>query len=378
MTAIGGTPQHRSVRLSWGAALTIVATLVGLVVARRIFVAAHRPLSWALAATVAAVLLDPVVDRVSRHIRRVPAVVLTFLLIGAVSVGTTYLVFDEVQGALDRLQTAAPEAAEEVEQRTDRLGELARDGNLVQRVDSFVEVLQERVTGGEDVLRSTAGTAPVYLVCAILTVFLMTYGPRMGTAALAQDTDRIRAQRVGIIVGAAVARARRAVVLNAAVGIVLGVAGTAAAIALDLPAPSAVGVAVGVAAIFPHVGLVAGSVPLLLLTVGFRSGALAAALLVVVFVLQAVDSVVVRPRIARRSVRTGLLVPWVVALLGYTVYGIGGAAYGVVLAVFALALLDRLEAANGARAGSPGGPAIATPAAPGEAAGSPAGVGEVS
>ena len=69
-----------------------------------------------------------------------------------------------------------------------------------------------------------------------------------------------------------------------------------------------------------------------------------------VLVLQAVDSTVVRPQIARRSVHVGLLLPWIVALLGYSVYGIGGAAYGVMLAVFAIAVLDRLEAANVARA----------------------------
>jgi len=47
------------------------------------------------------------------------------------------------------------------------------------------------------------------------------------------------------------------------------------------------------------------------------------------------------------------VVPWVVALLGYSVYGIGGAAYAVAYALFAMAALDRLEAANRARAGLP-------------------------
>ena len=179
------------------------------------FVEAHRPLSWGLAAVVAAVLLDPVVDRLAQNIRRVPAVLLTFLAIGAIGVGTTYLVFDDVQQALDRLETAAPEAAAEVEARTDRVGEIARDANLGERVDSFVEVLRGRVAGGDDVLRTTAGTAPAYLVCAILTVFLMTYGPRIAKAAAAQDPDRARAARASLITGAAVARARRAVLYTA-------------------------------------------------------------------------------------------------------------------------------------------------------------------
>jgi predicted PurR-regulated permease PerM len=352
VAATGGTLQHRVVRLSWEGALTIVLTLVALIVLRRMFVAAHRPLSWAVAATVAAVLLDPVVDQLARHIRRVPAVILTFLAIGAIGVGTTSLVFDEVQQALDRLETAAPEAAAEVEDRSDRVGEIARDARLGERVDSFVVVLRERVTGGEDVLRSTAGTAPTYLVCAILTVFLMTYGLRIARGAAAQDPDQLRALRSSLIVGAATARARRAVLYTAGVAAVLGLAGYGMARLLELPAPSAVGFAIAVAALFPHVGLVAGSVPLLLLTLGFRSGTMAVVLLGAVLVLQAVDSTVVRPWIARRSVHVGLLVPWVVALLGYSIYGIGGAAYGMVLAIFAVAVLDRLEAANEARAAS--------------------------
>ena len=99
--------------------------------------------------------------------------------LGTAAVGTTYLVFDEVQGAIDRLETAAPTAAASVEAREDRLGEVARDIHLETRVVSFVDALGDRITGGDDVLRTTAGTAPTYLVSAILTVFLMTYGPRM-------------------------------------------------------------------------------------------------------------------------------------------------------------------------------------------------------
>lgn len=328
------------------AALTIVGTLVVLVVGRGIFVKAHRPLSWAAAAAIVAVLIDPFVDRLADRIRRVPAVVLTFLLLGTVGVGSVYLVFDDVQTALDRLETAAPEAAATIEDRADRLGELARDGHLVERVDSFVAVLQERVTGGEDVLRSTAGTAPTYLVGAILTVFLLTYGPKLAGAALAQDPDADRRRRVTAIVGPAIARTRRAVVLTVGVALLLGLIATSVAEWLELPAPSALGFVVGVMALLPHVGLIVGSVPLLLLTLGFRSGAMAVTLAVVVIVVQALDSLLMRPWIARRTVHIGLLVPWVVAMLAYAVYGIGAAAYGLVVAVFVLAVLDRLDEAH--------------------------------
>lgn len=343
MAAPGGTLEHRTVRLSWTAAITIVGTLVGLVVAQRVFVAAHRPLSWAAAAVVAAVLLDPLVDLLARRLPRVPSVLLVFVTVGAVAVGTAYLVFDDVQEAIDRLKVAAPDAAASVELRDDRLGEVARDLRLETRVVSFVDALEERVTEGDEVLRSTAGTAPTYLVSAILTAFLITYGPRLAGAALAQHADPERRRRIADMSHHGVARARTAIVLTAAVALVVGLAAGGVAAWLDLPAPSAVGFAAGVVALLPHVGLLFGSLPLLLLTVGFESGATAIVLAAVVFVLQVLDSFVVRPWIGRRSVSIGLLAPWIVALLGYAVYGIGGAAYSVAVATYVLAALDRLE-----------------------------------
>ena len=349
MASPTGTVERRLIRLSGPAALTIVATLAGLVVARRVFIAAHQPLSWAAAAVVAAVLLDPVVDRLARRIRRVPAVLLTFLAVGAVAVGTTYLVFHEVERAVNHLQDVAPDAATAIEHRTDRVGQLARDFHLRARVTSASRALDGRVTGGDDVLRSTAGTAPTYIVSLILTIFLMNYGPRMAAAALQQDPDERRRERVAAVVGPAVRRARTAVFNVMAMALMAGCVVAAVATALDLPAPLAVGFAAGVASLFPYVGLTVGSVPLFLLTLAFRSLPAAAVLVLVVVAVQIIDSMVVRPSLARRSVDVGLVVPWVVALLGYTVYGIGGAAYTAAYAVFALALLDELERANQAR-----------------------------
>lgn len=349
MASVTGTVERRSLRLSPSAAVTVVGTVVGLVLARSVFVAAHRPLSWAAAAVAAAVVLDPIVDRLARFLPRVPAVLATLLALAVVGVGTTYLVFDGIEGEINRLQTVAPDAARAVEDRTDRVGELARDFHLQERVASSVDALDTRVTGGGDVLRSTAGTAPVYLVGAILTIFLMTYGPRIAASALSQDPDLARRRRVADTVGPAVRRARLAVLLTVAHASTVGLLVGGVATTLELPAPSAIGFAAAVFSLLPHVGVVVGSLPLLLLTLGFRSGTAALVLTVIVVVAQAVDSLVMRPHIARRSLTIGLFVPWVVALVGYSVYGIGGAGYSLIYAVFALAVLDRLSEQNDAR-----------------------------
>lgn len=347
MEATRGTLSHRVVRLSTSSAIWIVGTLVALVVARRVFVAAHRPLSWAAASAIAALLLDPFVENLALRIRRVPAVLLTFIVVGVVGVGTTYFVFDDIQTALTRLETAAPQAADAVLSRDDRFGELARDGRLDERVDSFVTALNDRATGGDDVLRTTAGTAPTYFLCAILTVFLLTYGPRMAAAALAQDRNAGRRRRVEAMTSLALQRARRAVALNVGVSSLAGLVATSVANWLELPAPSALGFAIAVLGLLPHIGLLVGSIPLLLVTVGFRSGTMAIVLAVAVLVLQGLDSLVTRRWVARRSVHVGLLVPWVVALIAYSVYGIGAAVYGTIAVVFVLAFLDQLRLANG-------------------------------
>ena len=133
----------------------------------------------------------------------------------------------------------------------------------------------------------------------------------------------------------------------------MGTVVAAIATALDVPAPLAVGFGAGVLSLFPHVGLIQGCIPLLMLTLASRSLVLAAVLTVVVIAAQFADSFLLRPHIAKQSVDTGLLVPFVVALIGYTIYGIGGAVFATIYAVFGLAVLDQLDRENRRRTSSP-------------------------
>ena len=76
-------------------------------------------------------------------------------------------------------------------------------------------------------------------------------------------------------------------------------------------------------------------------------------LAVLVIAGQLADSFLLRPHIAEQTADTGLVVPWIVALLGYSIYGIGGAVFGTIYAVFALAVLDQLDRENRRRTSSP-------------------------
>lgn len=334
------TSPRQVARLTPAAGLLVVAALVVGALTVRVFAAAHRPISWAVAAVAVAVFLDPIVDRLATRIRRVPAVLLCFLAGGAIVLGVAYVVVDDLDQAMTRLQEAAPEAAARIEGRHDRVGQLGRDINLVQRVEVGVDALEGRVGSGGEVIRSTALTAPAYLVGAILVVFLLSYGPRIGDAALEQLPSEHR-ETVNKVLTRAARRARNATILTAASSLVVGAMVSAAAAVLGLPAPAALGVLAAVLAILPHLGIVLGAVPLLLLALGLESAWVAVAIGLGAIALQILDSTVVRRRI-ERTVHIGLLVPWVVVLLAYDVYGIGAAAFGLGYAVFGLAVLDEM------------------------------------
>jgi predicted PurR-regulated permease PerM len=363
---------RRVIRISGKSAVLAVVAVVLAILAQRLFVAAHQPLSWALAAGVVAVLIDPVVDVLDRRLPRVLSVIIALLVAAAATWGVIYVAFDDLSSGVDRLSESARDAAEELEARDDSIGKAARDVDASRRVDLFVDALDERVTGTEDVLASTAGTAPTYFIGGILTLFFMSYGPRLAQSAVDQLPDPRMREGVESVVPRALRRSRRAILLTVAEGVVAGLAVAGAAALLDVPSPAALGLAAGVMAMLPHVGLVLGTLPLILLVLALKSELVTVVTVVVVLACQLGDSFWLRRRIARRSVHIGLLVPWVVALLGYQMYGVGGVAYGLALAVFFLAVLDEL----GRRSATAEAAAAAEPAEPAEAAEAADGVAE--
>jgi predicted PurR-regulated permease PerM len=342
------------VRITARSAVLGVLVAVAAIMVQRVFVAAHRPLSWAAAAVVVAVLIDPIVDLLDRHIPRLAAVIVALVVFGGAAFAVTYLAFDDLADGLDRLGRAAEDAAAQLEERDDSVGDLARDVDAARRVDLFVDTLDERVTGGGDVLASTAGTAPTYLVGGILTLFLMSYGPRIAQSAVNQLTSARQREEVTDVVTRALNRSRRAVLLMLAEGLLVGLIVTGIAYLLDVPSPAALGLAAGVLALLPHVGIVLGNLPLILLLLALRSDLAAIVAAAAVVACQLLDSYVVRRRISLYSVHVGLLVPWVVVLVGYAVYGVGGAAFALIFAVFGLAVLDELGARRRAVEAEPG------------------------
>ena len=338
----GDARRHRTVRISTRTIVLAVGVVLAVLVLRGAFVAGQRILGWAAACTVTAVFVAPLVTWLGRWIPRIAAVLLTFVAIGVAAGALVFGTFDNLDREVRSLQSAAPDATERLETRDDELGSAMRDLELSARVENFLDELDERVGSGSDALAENALTVPVFFVNAILTIFLLIYGPGIVAGGLSLIADDGRRSRATEVLDAAIRRARRTFAAMLAQGTLVGLTVGLVAAALSLPAPVVLGLVAGVAATLPDVGILIGVLPTVALTAGIESGRAAVAILAAAMVLQALEALLIRHWIDRWGVEVGPSVVWIVVLIGYTLHGIGMAFFGVAFAVFALAVIDEV------------------------------------
>ena len=217
----------RSVVLAFGFIVVVVLT-------RGVIVAARRPLGWAVATVIAASFLAPAVERLADHVRRVFALIIVLLL----TAGTIGIIMWGVLHDLDResehLYRDAPIAARNIE-RSPRFGQAARDFKLEERVTDAVETLRKRSQSLAGKAASRAGT---YFVFAILTIFMLNWGPRMARSAGEQFTDPERRARVEHVAADAFGRWQHYVVGSVAQALAYGIVMWLVCSALSVPAPT--------------------------------------------------------------------------------------------------------------------------------------------
>ena len=331
----------RTVGITLGAAFLVVGAVVAALVLRNAFVAAHRTVGWVVACSIVAMLVDPLVGALQRHIPRWLSIVVVVFGSVAVFAGVIVGLARELLDSLDVLERAAPRAARELEERYD----WAADVDVSARVQSFVDGMHDSVR--ESTVGQAIGTVPTYLVTGILMLFLLGYGRRYFLGFLKQFDDLDRRRTVRQVATMAAARGREYMLVTLATALAVGVAFGLLCWALDVPAPLSLGAAVAIMSVVPLIGVILGGVPALLLAFGSLSWWDGAIVLVGLVILQAFEALVVRPHLDRRSVRVGPTVPTIIGLLSFELYGIGGAVYGVGLAVLGLAALDAIGGVQG-------------------------------
>lgn len=305
-----------------------------------IFTGAEVVFGWTLAATILAVLVAPLVAAMHRFLPRIIAVLIVFAIFagGAVALREAYL--GEVRTQVTELAERGPRAAGRVEARDDRIGRIATDFELSDRVSTLTGRLADGVGTTADELRVAARSVPAYLLTFILAIFLLYFGPRLvrGGFGLLDEQRRLRWQ-------SAMTRAVRAAQIQVGASLALSVGSGAlawfAARLLSLPAPGLFGLFAAAAMTVPYLGTTLGWLPLVLF--GFGVAPLWQVLLVLVSVgvLQLAE---IRGRrvLDEHTVYVGPAVVILSAALGYALEGIGGMLVLVPVAVFGVAVADAI------------------------------------
>jgi predicted PurR-regulated permease PerM len=336
-------PVHRLEITLLTAGLIVLAVAAAIVLGDFVL-AAQRPLGWLVACALVAALLRPVVDVLDRILPRWLALVVTVLALALLLAGARAGFAATVADNVDTLRQEAPEAAADIEADN----QWARDFRLEERVTQFVEDLDERL-GESAQLRSSATTASTYVVTGILMVFLLIYGRRMVDGALRQIRQDERRRRWAAIGRRSVHAWRVYVLATLAQVTLFSLLLWLIFWAVELPAPFVLAlIAAGVGAI-PYIGIVIGGLPAVLFAAATTDPERIVAVLSAVIALQAVEALVVRPRVDGRSLRVGPALPAIVVLIGWQLYGLGGAIYGVVVLIGLLALADAVASDDGDR-----------------------------
>lgn len=313
----------------------VLAAVVAGVIAFDVATSARRPLGWALAAVVVAGLIDPLVSFLDRFIPRVLAVLVSFLAVGA-GVGAAMAgVLHGLGTQVDRLQDEAPRAASRIETQS-RFRDIARRMDLTNRVREVVERLDDPTSG---VVGRAATSVSGYLVGAVLCIFLLSWGPRLVGGALGQlpPARRARASLIGTL---AFRRSRRYVLSSLGLAIGSGTLVGMLCWGIDVPGPSALGVAVAACSVIPGIGVVIGALPALLIEGGLGSADGTMVLGAAVLLVQVGHTTTLRRLVVPRSLIVGPAAVTVALVLGFGIYGLGGAYFAAALAVFVVAVID--------------------------------------
>ena len=174
-------------------------------------------------------------------------------------------------------------------------------------------------------------------------LFILGYGRRYFAAFVEQFAPHRRPRHALRLSGAA-RRGQRYLLIVLAHSIVNGVIVGTTCWLVDLPASRSLGIAVGVFTLLPLIGVLVGGIPALLLAFGLEGWETG---LIVLAVLSCCSSS--KRSSSGRSSTSGPCgsdrrSPSSSPCSGFELYGVGGAVYGVALAVIGLAALDELGA----------------------------------
>jgi len=285
-------------------------------------------------AAVLACLLRPLTVRLAR---RMPLGVAAALTVGVVLIDLALVTAVELRDLVaetNRLKEAVPARIEEVRLELEpdhAVRRFIEQAEVEPRVREWLGQLPARVVLGTDNPAEGASRVTGALLVTILTMFTITRGSQTVHGGIALIRHPRLRRSVERIVRAAYEGGTRYTLRTLALAVVSGMAAGLVAYALEVPAPSVLGLWAGVWSLIPVMGLAIGYLPVIGLAAADQrgKGVLAVGVLVVWQVLAALAR---RRWIARHSVHVSGLLMTLAVMTGLHIGRITGAIVGVFLA----------------------------------------------
>lgn len=316
-------------------AILLVVALVLLALAFLVVADAASEVAQRVAvAGVLACLLRPLTLRLAR---RMPLGVAAAITVGVVLIDFALVTAVEIRDLVaetDRLRVAVPERIEEVRLELEpdhAVRRFIEQAEVEPRVREWLGQLPARVVLGTDNPAEGASRVTGALLVTILTMFTITRGSQTVHGGIGLIRHPRLRRSVERIVRAAYEGGTRYTLRTLALAVVAGVLAGMVAYALEVPAPSVLGLWAGVWSLIPVMGLAIGYLPVIGLAAAEQrsKGVIAFAVLVVWQVLAALAR---RRWIAGHSVDVSRLLMTLAVMTGLHIGRITGAMVGVFLA----------------------------------------------
>jgi len=316
----------------------IVLIIVAVILCLYLIYLLRRPITWVFIAMFIAVALSPLVNRLSRHMKRGFAIAIAYLgLLVAIGLLTALLVPPIVSEGTE-LADNAPSYVEDVRdyvQKNDRLNEINQDYQITDKLDEEAAKLPAKLGGAAGVLRDIGfglvNGIFAFVTIMVLAAFMLSGGPDWRRRALALQPPA-RAERVDRIL-THMSEAVSGYVTGAL--LIALIAGTSTFIVLTIlgvPFAAPLAVLAGLFSLIPLVGATIAAVLIGIVTLfsDFPTDTILWTVWAIVY--QQVENNLVQPQIQKRTVNVNGFVVLVSVLFGATLLGVLGALVAIPIA----------------------------------------------
>jgi predicted PurR-regulated permease PerM len=320
------------------ATVRIVLVIVAVVLTLYLLWLLRRPISWILIATFLAVALSPMVNTLSRHMKRGLAITVTYIGLLLVPVALIALIVPPLITEANNFAENVPAYAEDVTgfvQDNERLRNLNEDYDITGKLEEEAGKLPERLGGAAGTLRDIGlgivNSLFALITILVLTAFILGSGRnwvetflRMRPPAQRERLRRSLHNMSSAVSGYVAGALTIAVIAGIATYIVLAI--------LGVPFRGPLAVIAGFFSLIPLVGATIAAVLIGIVTLfeNFPTATIAWTIWAIVY--QQLENHLIQPQIQKRTVNVHPFVTIVAVLFGGTLLGVMGAIVAIPVA----------------------------------------------